>query len=751
MSKDKEVKFVCEPLKCTYDSEDYRVYAVDVDLKRYKNIQTGKYGNVTIFGNLHELCFAQPYEITAVEQLTKYGYGYKVTNIRMEKPKSENDIYIFLQEILTFNQASELWKNYPDIVDRVVSGNIEDIDLNKLKGIKEYTFEKIKDKILQNYALYDLVVEFGGILSMSILKKIYDQYPDIVKLKDMLKKEPYKCLTKISGIGFIKADQMLLSLEREKKLEFNFDLKSSKQRCMACVEYFLEENQNNGHTKMDLRDLRKQVMKLVPSCSDHYVECLKDEDIYYNKETFDVALRITYNTEKYISDRLKMYNCNPNVWDIDWTIYKDGDEYSLTDEQASALKCLCQNNIMVLNGYSGAGKSSTCGRIIKMLEDNNKTYKLFAPTGRAAKVLGDYTGKPASTIHRGLGYMPPNHWEYDEEYPLECDVLLIDEFSMTDIFLFYRVLKALNPNKTKLMMIGDSAQLPSVGPGNLLFDIIQSGKIPTVSLNKIFRYGEGGLMTVATDIRNAKTYLGDISSKCTPFGNKDYVYIFENDNTKIVSEVVALYKKLLENNKPEDIMVLSAYNKGNCGTIVINNQLQKVANPNYGTGRYIQIGDTEFFEDDIVLQTVNNYKAKIDLGFDFSNSDDEGDTTFIPNGMTGKIIYADSKYVIINFDGIEVRYDKADMLNVSLGYSISCHRSQGGSAKIVIVLTPSCHEYMMNSNLLYVALTRTKQQCYHIGNKDTINRSVKKKENYNRKTFLLDELKSNTMEGNDAA
>ena len=682
--------------------------------------------------------------------------GNFIKKSREQKGISRVQLSIKLELLAIYLDRSEIYKieeNKLPIKDFELIGISKalDIDLNKLKGIKEYTFEKIKDKILQNYALYDLVVEFGGILSMSILKKIYDQYPDIVKLKDMLKKEPYKCLTKISGIGFIKADQMLLSLEREKKLEFNFDLKSSKQRCMACVEYFLEENQNNGHTKMDLRDLRKQVMKLVPACSDHYVECLKDEDIYYNKETFDVALKITYNTEKYIADRLKMYNYNPNVWDIDWTVYKNGDEYRLTDEQASALKCLCQNNIMVLNGYSGAGKSSTCGRIIKMLEDNNKTYKLFAPTGRAAKVLGDYTGKPASTIHRGLGYMTPNHWEYDEEYPLECDVLLIDEFSMTDIFLFYRVLKALNPNKTKLMMIGDSAQLPSVGPGNLLFDIIQSGKIPTVSLNKIFRYGEGGLMTVATDIRNTKTYLGDINSKCTPFGNKDYVYIFENDNSKIVSEVVALYKKLLENNKPEDIMVLSAYNKGNCGTIVINNQLQKVANPNYGTGRYIQIGDTQFFEDDIVLQTVNNYKAKIDVGFDFSDPDDEDDTTFIPNGMTGKITYADSKYVVINFDGIEVRYDKADMLNVSLGYSVSVHKSQGGSAKIVIVLTPSCHEYMMNSNLLYVALTRTKQQCYHIGNKDTINRSVKKKENYNRKTFLLDELKSNTMEGNDAA
>ena len=223
--------------------------------------------------------------------------GNFIKKSREQKGISRVQLSIKLELLAIYLDRSEIYKieeNKLPIKDFELIGISKalDIDLNKLKGIKEYTFEKIKDKILQNYALYDLVVEFGGILSMSILKKIYDQYPDIVKLKDMLKKEPYKCLTKISGIGFIKADQMLLSLEREKKLEFNFDLKSSKQRCMACVEYFLEENQNNGHTKMDLRDLRKQVMKLVPACSDHYVECLKDEDIYYNKETFDVALKI---------------------------------------------------------------------------------------------------------------------------------------------------------------------------------------------------------------------------------------------------------------------------------------------------------------------------------------------------------------------------------------------------------------------------------------------------------------------------
>lgn len=742
--KQENKKFNCTIERCTYNSPDYKVYSAYVDKKQYPEIKHNeKYGNVTIFGNLHHLCETQSYEVTAVEELNKYGYGYKVVNIRMDQPKSEEDVYVFLQEILTFKQASELWKNYPDIIDRVVSGNTDDIDLNKLKGIKEATFIKIKDKIIQNYALYDLVVEFGGILTISMLKKIYDEYPSIEMLKRKLREDPYKCLTRISGVGFIKADAILLELERTNKIKFPFDLKSSQQRCAACIEYFLIENQNNGNTKMDLRDLRKQIVKLVPTCSQHYVECLKNDYFYYNKETYDIALRKTYDTENYIAEHIADANTNKRVWNIDYTKYRNVGDCSLSDEQVSALKCICENNIMILNGNAGSGKSMTSSAIIKMLDDNHKTFRLFAPTGRAAKVLSDYTQCPASTIHRGLGYRPPSDWGYNKECKLDCDVLIIDEFSMTDIFLFAHVIDALDFKKTKLIIIGDSAQLPSVGPGNLLHDFMNSNIIPTISLSKIFRYADGGLMKVATDVRNMKPYLNGIKEKCTVFGNaKDYSFI-QSANERIVNDTVSLYRKLIKNHKPEDILVLSAYNKGEYGTIVLNKHLQKLANPNISKSSIsMQIGETTFYKDDIIIQTVNNYKAIVYIDNQFTYGDD-AETTFIPNGMIGKIKLISLQFAVIDYDGIEVIYKKSDMQSVMLGYAISIHKSQGGSADTVVLLTPSSHSYMLNSNLIYVGLTRMKKNLYHLGDSNAINRSVKKKENLARNTFMCHFLKKN--------
>ena len=738
MNSDK--KFDCIIEKCTYDSPDYKVYAVNVDPKKYPDIKRSeKYYNVTIFGNVHTLCLGQSYEVTAKEEQNKYGYGYKIINIRKDTPKNEEDVYMFLQEILTFNQASELWKNYPDIIDRVISGNTKDIDLSKLHGIGEITFGKIKDKIIQNYALYDLVVEFGGNLTISMLKKIYDEYPSIQMLKKKLREEPYKCLTRLSGIGFIKADSILLELERTNKISFPFDLKTSRQRCAACIEHLLLENQNDGHTKMDLRDLRKQIIKMVPACSQHYVECLKNEDIYYNKENFDVALKRTYETELIIAENIASANNNKRVWQIDWKQYQNTEEFTLSNEQLMALKCLCENNVMILNGFAGTGKSLTASAIIKMLENNNKSFKLFAPTGRAAKVLGDYTDRPASTIHRGLGYMPPV-WGYNEENKLQCDVLIIDEFSMTDVFLMKHVIDALDFSKTKLLMIGDSAQLPSVGPGNLLHDFMRSGKIPTVTLNRIFRYNEGGLMKTATDVREMKLYLKDVTDKCTLFGNNgDYAFI-QSTNEKIIKDTCVLYEKLLKSYKPEDILVLSSYNKGDCGTVAINNHLQKLANENYGASNYMEVREIKYFQNDIVIQVSNNYKARIYTEDFFSLSADDIEETFIPNGMLGKIEHISTSCAVINFDGVRVYYDKNDMQDIMLGYSISIHKSQGGSAPVVFLLTPSSHTYMLNSNLIYVGLTRMKTKLFHLGNKDTVNRAVKKKENYNRNTFMSDML-----------
>jgi exodeoxyribonuclease V alpha subunit len=322
-----------------------------------------------------------------------------------------------------------------------------------------------------------------------------------------------------------------------------------------------------------------------------------------------------------------------------------------------------------------------------MLVDKNKTFKLFAPTGRASKVLAEYTNKPASTIHRGLGYIPPNEWIYNKDFKLDCDVLIVDEFSMTDIFIARRIFDALDLTKTKLLIIGDNAQLPSVAAGNLLHDIMSSKIIPTTTLTNVFRYGKGGLMTVATDVRNCKKYLDDNDQRNIIFfgDNKDYAFI-NSKTDNIVNNTVELYKKLLDQGyKPEDIQVLTAYNKGDCGSVVLNNHLQKVANKNYGSD-CIKIGDINYFVGDLVIQKVNNYKAKIYIDSTWGEDEQQ---TFIANGEMGVILEIGKHYIIIDFDGVKIIYSRDEARDIKLGYSISIHSSQGGSSKIIILLTPN--------------------------------------------------------------
>ena len=415
MSEVKQYKFKGVVVRCTYDTPDYKIYAIDVDNNDYPDIKHNKYGNVSILGELAELAFGVEYEITAEEQVNKYGVSYKVLNIRRDMPTTIESTYLFLSEILTENQARVLVENYPDIIQKVKNDDLDDIDLSKLKGIGAKTFEKIKDKIIINFALMDLVIEFKNVLSMNIIKKIYDEYSSIDKLKEKLKTNPYTTLTRISRIGFKTADSIILQLQKENVIDFGYDVKTSPDRCLSCVLYLLEENENDGHTKMNLADLRQQCLKVVPSCAEHFVDVVKDDSIYYNKETMDVSLRVTYETEKYIADTIlsNLHNDN-NIWDFDVQKYKTVGEFELSDEQMQILDVVCKNNIAILNGFAGAGKTASTQGIINMLKDNNKSFLLMSPTGRAAKVLHENTNEPASTIHRGLGYVPPNQWTYNE-------------------------------------------------------------------------------------------------------------------------------------------------------------------------------------------------------------------------------------------------------------------------------------------------------------------------------------------------
>lgn len=759
MSKEeKEYKFSGKVVRCTYDTPDFRIFALDVDSKKYPDIKKNKYNNVTILGELHELTVGVTYEISAVEQLGKYGMSYKVLNIKRDVPTTEEDMYLFLSEILTPNQAKVLYENYPDIVQRVKENRLDDIDFNKLKGIKEYTFGVIKRKIIENFCLADLVVEFQGFLNLSMIKKIYAKYTSIEKLKEKLAQDPYKCLCGLAGVGFKTADGILLDMEKASKaniekgkkpiIEFKSDLRTSPEQCLSCLLYMLEENENNGHTKMNLADLRAEMMKLVPACANHFVTAVKADEIHYNKDTMDVALSRTYNLEHKIAQTiLYVLHTKKDEWDCDIEKYRTVNGSTLSDEQMGAVANVCKYPISILNGAGGTGKSFSTQAVINMLKDHHKTFRLFSPTGKAAKVLADYTKENATTIHRGLGYTPMG-WGYNQEHKIMCDIVIIDEFSMVDIQLFKRVIDAVDFNTTKLLLIGDNAQLPSVSCGNLLHDFMETKLIPTTTLTKVFRYGEGGLMKVATDVRFCEPYLtSSMKSKMTTFGdNKDYTFV-DLPSEVIPQNVVGLYKKLLEKGYSiDDIQVLTAKNVGDCGTVVLNNMIQKVANPNYGSEVFMKVGDTTYFEGDLVIQKVNNYKAELDLQHlsewekDMYSASEDIPTAFIANGETGIVREIYKSYCIIEFDGVFVKYYRADMQMISLGYSITIHKSQGSSIKIVILCTPQSHIYMLNSNLLYVGLTRMKEGCYHLGALNSINQAVKKKANLTRHTHMQELL-----------
>lgn len=737
------MNFKCTPERLVYNSDEYKIYGCSVNSFEYPDIQVSKYGTATIKGNVQELNLGVEYTVKAKEISDKYGVGYEVINIKREKPTTLAATRNFLYEILTPNQTDTLLETYPDIVDRIMNNRLDDIDLNKTKGIKDYTFNVIKQKVIENFKLADLVEEFRGLFSLSIIKKLYDKYPSVEKIKEVIRTEPYECLCRLSGIGFKTADGMLLALEKESKqckesgknpiLFFGFDLKPSYQRAKACVDYILNENETNGNTYVKVGDLKKQFEILVPEAIANLPLILKgDNDVIFDRESLSVCRKETYETEKYIAEKIKEGLSINTKWDCDCSQFRRLEGFDLTLDQCKTSEYMCIYNIVMLVGYGGAGKSSSTQAFVNLLKHYNKSFLLLAPTGRAAKVLTGFTGENAMTIHRGLGYMPPNDWNFNSEHPLPYDVVIVDEFSMVDIFLFKHLLEAIDFNRTKLLIIGDDAQIPSVGAGNVLYDLLCYKKIPTITLDKVFRYGKGGLSTVATDARTQTEYLDKNKKGMQVFG-EDQSYIFmplQQDG--IVDYTVKLYKTLLTKGySVEDIAVLSCYNVGDYGVIELNKRLQEAVNPN--PDAKIVFGDSEFRLNDIVMNYANDYKAVL-YNEEFL---DDKNTTFIANGESGMVDKIGHNSMVSNYDGTLIYYDKGKLKNIRLAYAITTHKSQGGQFKVVILITPRSHTFMLNSNLLYVGISRAKEKCYHLGEIKTVNNALKKKENFDRKTLLL--------------
>ena len=713
--------------KKVFEKDNYRIYGA-VPTDSFGLVQLNQYGNFTLVGEVHELTINEEYKLTVKEEKSKYGLNYRILKVKRDIDISNlGNCETFLKEVLTARQCENILKVYPSFIQMVI--NNDDIDVKKIKGVGEKSMKKIKKKIIDNFVLVDFAEKYAPYgLTFNMISKLYQRYTSLEVLEDKLAKEPYKTLLALDRVGFKVADSIILKI--------NPAFATSSDRMRECIKFSLLENQSTGSTYMSKDDLFNKCYEFTPECMDKFVEVLKDSpDIIIHKELKAIALKKTYESEENVCNMILEMNSSKTIWDFDTEGFDEVDGFTLSKAQFSVVDGVCKNNVYILGGYSGCGKTASVQAVVNMCSKYNKKFLIAAPTGKASDVISKTTGKKASTIHQLLNYVPDVGFKFKEDNKLEADLIIIDEFSMVDIFLMEALLEAIDRQNTKLLLVGDFAQLPSVGAGNVAHDLVNTNVIPKTLLTEVFRYGEGGKSMIIEKMRQGKKFL-EADKPLQAFGvNKDYVYV-DCEGKELLNQMKYIYGKLLNNGTSiEDILILSSQNKGDYGVNNINVIIQELVN---NSDIQIKYGNSVFKLNDRVMQTKNNYSA-VEI------KDDIESKGYIFNGNIGTIIDIKEEEILVDYGNKVIQYDKDDLDQLTLAYAISVHRSQGCTVKNVIFVSPPAHTFMLSRALMYVALTRAKETAYHLGKVKTVNLALKKVDTKQRKTFLGHLLtKSNT-------
>ena len=560
-----------------------------------------------------------------------------------------------------------------------------------MKRTKKPTFEQIEI----NYAPY-------GIKLAEHKNKLDRHYDgDIKRFRDDLQANPYHVLVDVCGMSFTYADNIIMRYHHAKPDAYC--------RCQYAIYAVLQKNEMEGNTRMTDAELAREVNEIAHQAMLHIVDIVKNDPlINYETSRHLVAFEQTYKDELLIADHLRARLARHEPVEHDTEQYRHDGDMELTDEQMSALRMVLDNGVCMLNGQAGSGKSQTTKAILDMLDDLGKSYVCLTPTGISSKVMRGYTGRPASTIHMFL----MNVWK--------PDYVLIDESSMVSVHLLAILLSQIG-YEPKLVFIADNAQLASIQCGSLVQNMIDSGLIPRVELTKIFRYNSSGIVTMATDIRH-----GACDHLTADF--PDYLFVLEDENHPI-GQVVEQYDRLIADGYSiDDIVVLCPFNK-RVGADAINAAISAKYNPNEPVRKnsVIKLGDK-------VLNCKNNYHG--------------GKNDMIANGDVGYLRSIEYDYttktntVMVEFaDGIK---NVGSLSVLKQAYAMSTHKSQGSSAKAVIVLIDPMHGFMLSRNLLYTAVTRARERLVVIGDADTIRRGIKVEENTQRNTWLKEMLDNYT-------
>ena len=600
----------------------------------------------------------------------------------------------------------------------------EPYKLAEISGITSEKAVKISEEFNKEWQLWQIVIflqkyEIGATNANRVYKELG------IYAIDKIKDNPYVLLNVLYGVGFETVDKMAISLGFDYNSEF---------RISSGIKYALGLSSRNGNTCSRIDELTTYVANIlkVPE------ELVNNEitNLSYNKELYIedeyVYLGYFFEAEDAIARRIMMM-CNDKVKksiNIDSKIsdVEKLNDLELSSEQKKAIKMVFNNKVSIITGGPGTGKTTIIKCILKLLELEKLDYSLCAPTGRAAKRISETTGEEAKTLHRllTLGKMEDEGYAINYEVPkLDQDVIIVDEVSMVDTLLMHFLLKALKDH-TRLVLIGDSDQLPSVGPGNVLKDLIESDLVPVTKLTQIYRQARESEIIINAHKINSGEMI-DLSSK-----DGDFFFINGTNILNQVSELVTeRLKKYGDYNPFVDIQVLTPTKKGESGTRFLNKELQKALNPNAVNKNEKEYGGIIFREGDKVMQIKNNY----DLTWESLDGKNYGSGVY--NGDLGiiKTIHDDSMEVIFDEDKL-VLYDMASIDELEHAYAITVHKSQGSEFPVVVMPLIFGPPMLYTRNLLYTAVTRAKELLVIVGDRNVVSRMIANNEIKKRNTGL---------------
>ena len=705
---------------------------------------------ITIVGCMPTLSVGESIEVEGkwVNHKT-YGSQFEVNSFMPITPSSLEGIYVYLSSGMIHGIGEKMAKR---IVDKFGVDTLDIIQntperLTEVEGIGMKKVKQIQESYEENRELRNIIIQLSPYgITPNYCLRIYKKYKE--KAIDIINKNPYRLAEDVRGIGFKIADEIASKIGIDKY---------SPERIMQGIIYTLNQSLASGHTYLPKQILIEQSVKIL-GVEPKFVEN-GIMDLAYNQkvhlENKDgqilVYLMMYYICENGVCKEIiklsqhDIKDLHINI-DEEIKIVEKEDNISLAKNQIEAVKEAINNGVTIITGGPGTGKTTTINTIIKIFENNDQKVVLCAPTGRAAKRMSETSNKEAKTIHRLLemGFGSDSEelvFFKDEEDPIDADVIILDEASMVDIILMYNLLKAVKLG-TRVLLVGDSDQLPSVGAGNVLKDIIDSKVIKTVRLNEIFRQARESMIVVnAHKINNGEPLFLNVK-------NKDFFFLRKNTNEEILNEIVGLVSERLPNfykfDKLKDIQVLTSMRKGDLGVNNLNIELQKYLNPPNKYKQEEEFAKRIFRVGDKVMQIRNNYTRK------WETEDKSESVEGIYNGDIGYIFHIDKdkKTVYVLFDKIKLsayKYDELDELDHS--FCTTIHKSQGSEFPVVVIPIVWAPPMLLSRNLLYTAVTRAKKLVVLVGDVRYLEQMIKNNRINDRYSNLSYKLNKFIKEG----